>query len=633
MKKIGKYQKVYFLILPAAVRKYWREEGLSAADPANTNRRNTRHMKKKITAAALALCLVLGLLPMSALAAQYKATLNGQAITIDVDDATGKYEEKTVLEHYSLAPGTITLTNGKLPNSHEFTFSYYGQAPDALTIPVTGTLVESAATSVRIGLAAETTEIFGGKTASDLGSFQIASDTASGGYKVTGTAKYIAQSGFNAAHPEEEKGHYLCLAITGGAANGTVTITNNSSGASEGKTLALDENGSIDTMIWLDGSLMDSYASTNLGKTFKINDIVVDFSDVVLEAEVKTTDTSVTVSAGSEVADLLNAENDNQESVNQNAPVKVEGTDSSKTLVFTGKTGAESGTEAPKQDNTVQLDKELVTAITDSGNSVTAAAVKVESSTGSVEVPTSVLNADAAKANGATIEVKKAELTTGDVPADTDAAVKTAITGAANAVSVTAAANGANLLPKKDSYTDSDPVVTITINGLTAGKTYVVLCIVDNALTSFGRFESITATSLTIGSRHLSTYIPVEETDANKAALAAVTEDPGAVNTETPVVSSIKITSVKTDIAPFTKVQVTGLKSDKVYLIRIGAGTGKAGQAVFYVDNATSYDFYCNADSTTGSQTVMIWELNSKADIASGKMPAPAAAETVTKVS
>ena len=223
------------------------------------------------------------------------------------------------------------------------------------------------------------------------------------------SAKYIEQAGFNTAHPEEEKGHYLCVTITGGAANGTVKITNNSSGAGSGKDLNLDSNGSIHTLIWLDGGLMDDYASTKLGKTFKVNDIVVDFSDVVLEAEIKATDSSVTVNAGSEVADLLNAENENQNSVNKNAPVKVEGVGDSKTLVFTGKTGMDGETdELPKQDNTVQLDKDLVTAVTDSGSNVTAAAVKVESATGSVEVPVAVLANDAAKANGATIAVKKA---------------------------------------------------------------------------------------------------------------------------------------------------------------------------------------------------------------------------------
>lgn len=541
-------------------------------------------MKKKLIAAALALCLLLGLLPMSALAAKYKGSLNGREITIDVDDTNGKVRlPSDLMDHYDVAPKTLTV--GSFPKTQEFalTTKHYDSAPE--TIKITGALVDSIATSVQIALAEENTEVFGGKKASDLGSFEIKSDSA-GGYKVTGTAKYIEQAGFNTAHPEEEKGHYLCVTITGGAANGTVKITNNSSGAGSGKDLNLDSNGSIHTLIWLDGSLTDDYASTKLGKTFKVNDIVVDFSDVVLEAEVKTTDTSVTVNAGSEVADLLNAENENQNSVNKNAPVKVEGVGDSKTLVFTGMTGADGENESPKQDNTVKLDKDLVTAVTDGSNNITAAAVKVESSVGSVEVPVAVLNDADAKAYGATIEVKKAAVAEKDVPVGTDATVKTAITASSSAVSVTAAANtsgggeGTNLLQKKNSYTDSDPVVTITINGLAAGKTYVVLCLDADGLTSFGRFEHITGTSLTIGSKHLSTYIPVEETDANKTALAAVAEDPGAVKTDDPTPEEKKVhvtyTAYSVGSSDYTKwgsgkLEITGLESDKWYTVQLGS--------------------------------------------------------------
>ena len=542
-------------------------------------------MKKKLIAAALALCLLLGLLPMSALAAKYKGTLNGSEITIDVDDTNGEVKlPGNLMDHYDVAPKTLAV--GSFPKTQEFalTTKHYDSAPE--TIKITGTLVDSIATSVQIALAEENTEVFGGKTASDLGSFEIKSDSA-GGYKVTGTAKYIEQAGFNTAHPEEEKGHYLCVTITGGAANGTVKITNNSSGAGSGKDLNLDSNGSIHTLIWLDGGLMDDYASTKLGKTFKVNDIVVDFSDVVLEAEIKATDSSVTVNAGSEVADLLNAENENQNSVNKNAPVKVEGVGDSKTLVFTGKTGMGGETdELPKQDNTVQLDKDLVTAVTDSSSNVTAAAVKVESATGSVEVPVAVLANDAAKANGATIAVKKAAVVDNEVPAGTNDTVKAAITGSQNAVSVTAVANASgggqstNLLQRKDSYIDSDPVVTITINGLAAGKTYVVLCLDGTSLTSFGRFENIEGTSVSIGSKHLSTYIPVEETDANKAALAAVAEDPGAVKTDDPTPEEKKVhvtyTAYSVGSSDYTKwgsgkLEITSLESDKWYTVQLGS--------------------------------------------------------------
>lgn len=99
-------------------------------------------MKKKITAAALALCLVLGLLPMSALAARYTGTLNGAEITLDVDDTTGKVTLPSGLAgHYSVSPDTLEV--GSFPKSQEFTLTHYGEVPG--TITVQGTLVEAPA--------------------------------------------------------------------------------------------------------------------------------------------------------------------------------------------------------------------------------------------------------------------------------------------------------------------------------------------------------------------------------------------------------------------------------------------------------------------------------------------------------
>ncbi len=46
-------------------------------------------MKKKITAILLTLCMALSLLPLSALAAAWKVTLNGKEITLNVDDSSG----------------------------------------------------------------------------------------------------------------------------------------------------------------------------------------------------------------------------------------------------------------------------------------------------------------------------------------------------------------------------------------------------------------------------------------------------------------------------------------------------------------------------------------------------------------
>lgn len=421
-------------------------------------------MKKKITAAALALCLLLGLLPMSVLAAQYKGTLNGEEVTIDVDDTTGQVTLPASLAHYAASPDKLTV--GSFPKTQDFALHYNG-APTGITI--SGTLVEA----------------------------------------------------------EDEP---------------VVTV------------------------------------KPNVGDDGKVT---VQDSDV---------------------------------------PV----TENTETVVLELQGNTDNGA-------TVTIKADLVTSV--KGNSVET--VQVKTGLATADVPVAALPAS----GDATIAMTPAVITDAAIPAGTADAVKTAVKNAAKAVSVTVTdKDGKDLLPVKSSYAAADPTITITINGLVTGKTYVVLCLsIDgtaNKLTSFGRFANITGSSINVKSKHLSAYIPVEETTENAAALAAVTEDAGkADGTVTPPATTVKVESVKTDIAPFTKVQVSGLKNDKVYLIRIGAGTGKAGQAVFYVDNATSYEFYCNADSTTGNQTVMVWELNSKADIAAGKMPAPVVTETVTKVS
>lgn len=98
-------------------------------------------MKKKITAAALALCLVLGLLPMSALAVQYKGTIGsgadqGTEITFDVNDETGAVSiaaDPTLKNQYYLASPT-TLELADRTDNVEFTINYYGEAPGTLTV-------------------------------------------------------------------------------------------------------------------------------------------------------------------------------------------------------------------------------------------------------------------------------------------------------------------------------------------------------------------------------------------------------------------------------------------------------------------------------------------------------------------
>lgn len=127
---------------PALGRIRSRKEGnISRALYRKYKQEEINQMKKKLTAAVLTLCLVLGLLPMSALAATYKLTLeDGTEVgTIETNDETGAYEETALtgsFAHYSISPGTITVGD-KTANLT----AHYGEAPGTLT--VTATLVET----------------------------------------------------------------------------------------------------------------------------------------------------------------------------------------------------------------------------------------------------------------------------------------------------------------------------------------------------------------------------------------------------------------------------------------------------------------------------------------------------------
>lgn len=394
-------------------------------------------MKKKLIAAALALCLVLGLLPMSVLAAQYKGTLNGSDITIEVGD-DGSYTEQA-FGHYTLAPGSITLTGGKLPGTHDFQL-HYGEAPGPI---VPGTLVET---------------------------------------------------------PGEKEVEFAPTAD----ANGNATVS------------------------------------------------------------------------ASDLADL----GENTETVSLDLTSATDGA-------------------------AVTLDAGLVSAL-DTNNVQT---VTVETKEVVADVPVEALPASGA----AKIEMRPTTVGSTMLPEGTDAKVVAAV-GAAKAVTVKVTDGaGQPLLPKKADYTGV-PFITIQLKGLLTGRTYVVLCLSGSELTRFGRFASISGSSLSIKSHHLSDFIAVEETAENAAALAAVAADAG--NPDAPVVpgNTIKIDPVKTDIKQFAKIKVSGMDSGKVYLIVVGKPTKGSSQSNFIVDNLESYEFYCSTDSS--KQTIAVYEFASKSAIA-----------------
>lgn len=486
-------------------------------------------MKKKITAAALALCLVLGLLPMSALAATYKVTVGGTVAEVTVGD-DGNYEAQTILDHYGLAAGTITLTDGKLPGTHPFelTYDHYAEAPGTLT--VTGSLVEEpAAKTVTVTFAA--------------------------GDKATGT---------KTAEPKE---------IPAGESSVEYTLPNE-----EGFT---PESGYVFSG-WYVGE------GTDLKKAGDKIDLT---ADVTLTAQ--WTLETVTVKPGA----------DGTVNLPSNAAASI--TEESEKFVVSVEDVDENGA-------TVNLPAAVVTAVDQSK----AETVDIETSFVDTKVPAKAL-ADANTDVKVTVKpVDGKDLT---LPADTNDTVKKGVAAAtATTVSVTGK-DGKNLFEKKADYTGIEPI-EITIKGLQTGKTYVVLCLSDGVLTRFGRFEKIDGT-INFKSRHLSDFIPVQETAENAAALAAVAEDPGkADGTVTPPATAVKVESVKTDITLFTKVKVSGMDKNKVYLIVVGSIAKGSSQSNFVIDGVDTHEFYCNTQG--GKQTIGVYEFASKDAIQSGDITA-----------
>lgn len=488
-------------------------------------------MKKKITAAALALCLVLGLLPMSVLAAQYKGTLDGSEITIDVDDTTGEFQGKTILDHYTLAPGTITLTSGKLPSTYAFTLSHYGEAPG--TITVNGTLVDTTAQTFTVTFAA-----------GDHGTGEKAAETLTvpeGASSVEYTLPEV--TGFTPEPGYVFSGWLVGSDTTAKAAGTKITV-------SASVTL---------TAQWeAEGKKVETVPLT----PDKDGNVTVNADDVTVGTETETV--------------ILDA--------------------------------------SEKDSAAVTIPSALVSKMTASDANVQH--VEVQTSAAVAEVPVAVLP----KTGDVKVEVKAEAKPETKLPADTDAVVKTAVTGA-KAVTVTVTVNGQSLLPKKTSYAAADPAISIAIKGLKQGSTYVVLCISDGALTSFGRFANITGNMIDFKSRHLSDFIAVEETAENAAALAAVTADPGNPDgTVTPPATTVKVESVKTDITLFTKVKVSGMDKNKVYLIVVGSIAKGSSQSNFVIDGVDTHEFYCNTQG--GKQTIGVYEFASKDAIQSGDITA-----------
>ncbi len=435
------------------------------------------------------------------------------------------------------------------------------------------------------------TNIFGKKPA-DMGKFEIKQDTTK--ITVTGSANYIADyTEFNTAVEAEQKGHYLPIQIKG-TKDQVITITNKSTGAESGKEMTFGDDGSFEMAVWLDGeraadAKKEFTVATGEGDaavTYTVN-----FADVVLLPEVKTEGETTTVTPDKGIADLVTSETETSE----NAPVKVEtsgtGSNTTKTLVFTGKDGSE-GAE-PTKNTTVTLDKDLVTELKDGEKK---ADVKVESATGSVTVPAATLGTAGAN-KAVTIEVKEKTVTDSDLSNETNDTLKTAIKGG----------KGASVIVKDEDNNlvqdvTADKAVTITINVGKSG-TFYILCIKDGKVTSYGECTAV-GNAVSVKTKHLTDFVAVEKTNDNAATLAAVKADPGKV-VETPAVDTIPVTVDSTVAAGGIGKKVTvATENGGKYVVQVKQGN-TAPAVIFQITvSGTSYEFYANVGST-----VQVWKV------------------------
>lgn len=409
------------------------------------------------------------------------------------------------------------------------------------------------------------------KAPSALGTFEVDQDAQTGKtVTVTGSAKYITEWTAFSSIVDEQAGHYLPINIALTADQDSyeaVTITGS-------KTKTIDDLTKADPTLQLIMRL-DDLTDGKFTVKYGADDVyTVDVSGVVLLPNSTTTADKVEVTVDEKEAESLgNLIKDDNITTDANAPVKVEDAGGDKTLTFTGK----DGTSAPAKDTTaVTLPKALVDVVT-AGD--TKADVKVESKNGSVTIPSA--NLTSVTAADATVEITVAKATTEDVASvtvnnatdDDLTTIQSALDGAAtNGVTVTATSNDTNLIANVSEAN----AVTVVITGLDSGKTYVLLCVSgeDDAktVTSYGEYTGTTA--ITVKSKHLTTFVPVEKTDANKDALAKVPADSGKVSTV--AVNYTRYTSADEGYKQWFsgKLELTGLTANNYYVIQLGSPNG-----------------------------------------------------------
>ena len=386
----------------------------------------------------------------------------------------------------------------------------------------------------------------------------LSADKKSATVTITGILKYASWAAFNGnTADQEQEGHYLPLWIKGGTKDATITVTGHKT-----KTLTFGDDGQFEFAMF-----MDKLDGTNGTKgTFTVTSgeitYTIDCTGVVLTPKAEVDGNKITVTVDEKQAETLgNLIKDNGTNVTdtEKAPVVVEGT-TNKTLTFTGKDGT---SDTVKDSTTVTLPKELVDVVT---NDETKADVKVESSAGSVTVPSGTLSG---KTDPVTVKVEKATAehvssVTIEGKEQTEIAdVQTLLdSNATNGVTVTVATDSGNLITAED-----DNTVTVVIKVDTANTEYLVLCVSDGKVTSFGVKSSNTNKEISITTKHLSTLIPIKNESLSEDTIAKIPADQGEV------VPPIACTYVQSGIFG-AQLKLTNLAANSKYVIQMSKAGG-----------------------------------------------------------
>lgn len=278
---------------------------------------------------------------------------------------------------------------------------------------------------------------------------------------------------------------------------------------------------------------------------------------------------------------------------NKSVTVETDDAGDNKTLVFDGTAG---DTNTTNNGHKVVLPTELTKAL---ATGETQANVKVNSGVGSVTVPSDAL---ADKTESVTISVVKKTIDQDAAEAlnfkdnkgeALSASLKDKLTAAltnASGLSV-----GTKVGTKDTSLaTDKTPVgITFNIGTSNRGASFYILCTSGVNVTSFGKQTVNEEGFITIYTKHLSDFVPVEATDDVEEALAALAEDDASVvetesnNIELTYTAQKNLTGDDAKKYYGGKLEISGLTAGKLYVVTFDYGliaNDKVPRAVVVVE-------------------------------------------------